>query len=135
MSNEFLLIAYHQLTTTGISRTKYQAEYNKQQQKLNIYQQTTYGCTVIRVVTNQGRSQNLVSGGPHPFRGVPKSQGSPLMYFWLSRISGGGRAPLAPSGYAFVTNAKAIPMLDLGDKGYDGGMKWIQNLGVPERTR
>ena len=44
-------------------------------------------------------------GGGHPFRGGPdpqffasdpKSQGSPLMYFWLPPDFGGGRAPPPP---------------------------------------
>ena len=61
----------------------------------------------------QGRSQDLVSGGGHPFRGGPdplffasdpKSQGSPLMYFWLPPDFGGGAGPPAPPppppGYA-----------------------------------
>ena len=44
-------------------------------------------------------------GGPHPFRGGPdplffasdpKSQGSPLMYFWLPPDFGGGPGPPRP---------------------------------------
>ena len=53
-------------------------------------------------------------GGPHPFRGGggpdplffasdPKSQGSPLTYFWLPPdFGGGGRAPRPPPGYALA---------------------------------
>ena len=59
-------------------------------------------------MATQGRSQDLVSGG-HPFRGGgdplffasdPKSQGSPLMYFWLPPDFGGGAPPPPPPGYA-----------------------------------
>ena len=64
---------------------------------------------------NQGRSQDLVSGGASPISGGPdplffasdpKSQGSPLMYFWLPPdFGGGGRAPPAPPpGYALGLN-------------------------------
>ena len=58
----------------------------------------------------QGRSQDLVSGGAHPFRGGPdplffasdpKSQGSPLMYLCLPPDFGGGPGPpRPPPGYA-----------------------------------
>ena len=60
--------------------------------------------------STQGRSQDLVSGGGAPISGGPdplffasdpKSQGSPLMYFWLPPdFGGGGPGPPAPPGYA-----------------------------------
>ena len=54
--------------------------------------------------------KDLVSGGGHPFQAGgadplffasdPKSQGSPLMYFWLPPDFGGGADPHPPPGYA-----------------------------------
>ena len=55
---------------------------------------------------DQGRSQDLVSGGGDPpfFASDPKSQGSPLMYFWLPLDFGGGAPPPAPPGYVLGVN-------------------------------
>ena len=69
----------------------------------------------------QGRSQDLVSGGPDPlfFVSYPKSQGSPLMYLWLPPDFGGGGPgppppPRPPPGYALApgisTNHACIPL-------------------------
>ena len=63
----------------------------------------------------QGRSQDLVSGGGTHFGGPdplffvsdPKSQGSPLMYFWLPPDFGGGAGPPPPPpGYALGLRRK-----------------------------
>ena len=57
----------------------------------------------------QGRSQDLVSGGAHPFRGggptpyfspqTPNHKGPPLMYFWLPPDFGGGRVTASQQLY------------------------------------
>ena len=65
--------------------------------------------TTSKVQAAQGRSQDLVSGGgthfggggdPLFFASDPKSQGSPLMYFWLPPDFGGGGGPGPPAPLA-----------------------------------
>ena len=70
---------------------------------------------------NQGRSQDLVSGGGHPFRGggptpyfspqTPNHKGPPLCTFGYLRISGGGPSP--PPGYALDSELRLVQLLYL----------------------
>ena len=51
----------------------------------------------------RGGATHFGGGGPDPlfFASDPKSQGSPLMYFWLPPdFGGGGGPPRPPPGYA-----------------------------------
>ena len=67
---------------------------------------------VARIWFRGGGATHFGGGGPDPlfFASDPKSQGSPLMYFWLPPDFGGG-GPAPPPGYAL--GKSTYPGLDI----------------------